>query len=70
MKKKIIITQLLYSIKKISSIYFLFTNMKKKLTKRKEKNEKSKNIKLEIFGGLARPNSVRSDCIAGLNNTF
>jgi hypothetical protein len=36
-EKQIIITRLLYNIEKVSSIYFLFTIWKKKLTKRKKK---------------------------------
>jgi adenine-specific DNA methylase len=51
MKKKIIITQLLYNIEKVSSIYFLFTVWKKKLTKRKEKKLRRKFFFENILKG-------------------
>jgi hypothetical protein len=48
-KKKIIITQLLYNIKKVTSIYFLFTAWKKKFNKRNEKKSKEKKKIKNIF---------------------
>jgi adenine-specific DNA methylase len=51
MKKKIIITQLLCNIEKVSSIYFLFTVWKKKLTKRKEKKLRRKFFFENILKG-------------------
>jgi hypothetical protein len=47
-EKKIIITQLLYSIKKVSSIYFFFTIWKKNYKREKKKISRGKNIKLKI----------------------
>jgi len=49
--KKIIITQLLYNIKKVPTIYFLFTVWKTNyITKKEKKNSRGKKIKnFQIF---------------------
>jgi hypothetical protein len=48
MKKKIIITQLLYNIKKIYINLFSLYSMKTKSIRKKKKNSREKKIKLEI----------------------
>ena len=44
-EKKIIITQLLYNIKKVTSIYFLFTLYKKNQLEKRKKIKEEKNWK-------------------------
>jgi len=62
MKKKIIITQLLYNIEKVSSIYFLFTVWKKKLTKRKEKKLRRKFFFENILKGKKKIKGKEVSC--------